>query len=125
MVYGIKIDLVILKKVNEHLRIPIKKNIEVMSNWLWMANEWCARIEADVNRMMNSKPENRVMPAFPMNESGCTAYNRKCQFHDFCLAWGNPLARCEEPPHGMIVEFWDPSAEEEKAENVITVEVGK
>ena len=53
------------------------------------------------------------MTAFPMNPTSCTNYFG-CAFHDFCMAWPNPLRRCGEPPIGFVEQHWDPTQEEVK-----------
>jgi len=55
------------------------------------------------------------MMAFPMNTESCGNYFG-CAYHDFCLAWPNPLKRCDEVPQGMKVEFWNPLEKSAKHE---------
>lgn len=118
-VYGGIVDLSIFKKTDKvHIRIPIRKTLEAMSEWLYVANSWYDQVEMNLEVMLRCKPEDRIMSAWARNERGCTAYNRKCRYYDFCLVWQNPLARCERPPEGFIEEHWDPGKKEEEAKKV-------
>ena len=121
-VEGLLIDLSVFKKSgNVHVRIPIKKSIEAMEEWLWNANKVYSRIEEDYEDLSKSSPEDPIMRAFPKNERGCAAFGRKCEYYDFCMGWPNPLRRAEKPPFGFVLDFWNPADIEKEKENVISL----
>lgn len=124
-VYGGIVDLSIFRKPDKkgnsnmsHMRIPIRKTIEAMSEWLYIANSWYDQVESNIEDMLKCKPEDRIMSAWARNERGCTAYNRRCRYYDFCISWSNPLAKCSSPPEGFIEEHWDPGKKEEEAKKI-------
>lgn len=89
-------------------RVPAYKTPDQMNAWLWLVNDLLSDLDMETERMFECKEEDKVFMAFPMNPKSCTDY-RGCQFHDYCLAWANPLQYCYEPPSGFREEFWDPS----------------
>ena len=84
-----------------------------MHNWLWTAQYWLDQIEANFQWLEDCSPDDQLLYSFPMNSTNCTKFNG-CPWHDFCNSWNNPLARCDEPPLGFMIEHWDPTAEEPK-----------
>jgi hypothetical protein len=82
-----------------------------MNSWLWTVIDLTNDIDREFDRLSHCKESDPVMQAFPMRSGACTKY-RGCVYHDYCLAWQNPLQRCYEPPLGFKTEFWDPSAME-------------
>ncbi len=89
-------------------RVPAFKTADQMNVWLWNIVDLLDRLEYEMDRLSDCKDADTVMMAFPMNPGSCTKYFG-CAFHDFCLAWPNPLRQCDEPPLGFIQKFWDPS----------------
>lgn len=89
-------------------RVPAFKTTDQMNTWLWNVNDLLDDIERDMDRLSHCDDSDSVMQAFHFNPKSCTDY-RGCPYHDFCLAWQNPLQRCDEPPLGFRIEFWDPS----------------
>ena len=92
-------------------RIPAFKTPDQMNTWLWSVNDLLDDIERDMDRLFHSSESDDVLMAFRMNPKSCTAY-RGCEFHDYCLAWQNPLRRCNEPPLGFKTKFWNPAERE-------------
>jgi hypothetical protein len=90
-------------------RVPAFKTPDQMNVWLWTVSDILDDIDRDMDRLFHCKEDDPVLMAFRMDPNSCTNY-RGCPFHDFCLAWSNPLQQCYEPPLGFKVEFWDPSA---------------
>jgi len=88
-------------------RVPIYKSKDSMRVWYWNSLYWVSQIEEEFQRLEECKDSDEVMMAFPMNSQGCTKYFG-CPYHDFCIAWPNPLRRCDHPPLGFKEEFWDP-----------------
>lgn len=95
-------------------RVPVWRNLKQMENWLWLANDKMDRIYHELDRLEKCSEDDALLYAFPMNDRNCTKYFRICPFHEFCLAWGNPLRHCKQPPLGFITEYWDPEAKEAK-----------
>ena len=92
-------------------RIPAFKSPDQMNTWLWTVNVKLDEIERDMDRLTHCSDRDAVLMAFPINPKSCTSY-RGCEFHDFCLAWQNPLQRAYEPPLGFIQKFWNPAERE-------------
>jgi len=90
-------------------RVPAFKTPDQMNVWLWTVNDILDDIDADMDKLHDCNENDPVLMAFRMNPGSCTNY-RGCPFHDYCLAWSNPLQQCHTPPLGFRVEFWDPSA---------------
>lgn len=89
-------------------RVPAFKTPDQMNTWLWNVNSIVDDIECEMDRMYYCKESDPVFMAFQLNPKSCTDY-RGCPYHDFCLAWQNPLQHCYEPPIGYRIEHWDPS----------------
>lgn len=92
-------------------RIPAFKSPDQMNTWLWTVNDLLDELDRDMDRLSQSKESDAVLMAFRMNPKSCTSY-RGCEFHDYCLAWQNPLRRCQEPPIGFITRWWNPAERE-------------
>jgi len=92
-------------------RVSAFKSPEQMNSWLWTVNDLLDDIDRDIDRLSNASEADDVLMAFRINPKSCTSY-RGCMFHDYCLAWQNPLRRCYEPPLGFKIHFWDPSERE-------------
>ena len=92
----------------DFMRVPAFKPPDQMNAWLWTVNDLYSNLEREMDRLMSCEDGDAVMMAFPMNDTSCTEY-WGCVYHDYCISWGNPLQRCDEPPLGFKLEFWDPS----------------
>ena len=90
-------------------RVPAYKTPEQMNTWLWTVNTLLDEIEYEMDNLAHCREEDSTLMAFPMNPSSCSDF-RGCPYHDYCLAWQNPLQNAYESPLGFKVEFWDPSA---------------
>ena len=118
-VYGGIVDLSIFRKGSkghEHKRIPIRKTMGMLNEWLVNVSEWVRAINFDVKTMfdlMSVFRQKESMPVFRRCDHGCTAYYTMCPFFDLCTMWENPLQRCDEVPLGYEQEYWDPSVREE------------
>lgn len=99
------------KKGNDFRRIPIDRNADDMSAWLWQTTHLFQSIEWHMEQLLNSTADDTVLKAFPQNGEACTKYNRLCKFHDFCRGYSNPLklVRKYGVPTGFKREFWDPT----------------
>ena len=98
------------------------KTPDQMNTWLWTVNDILDELERDMDRLSQSSEADEVLMAFRMNPKACSDY-RGCEFHDYCLAWQNPLRRCYEPPLGFIQKFWDPSAKESTVKKDLTFQM--
>jgi hypothetical protein len=80
-------------------RVPAFKTPDQMNSWLWTVNTLMDEIDREHERLSHCREDDPVLMAFPMNPNHCTNY-RGCPFHDYCLAWQNPLQHSYEPPIG-------------------------
>lgn len=121
-VWGVEINGVFFqKKENKFMRVPARRNLSMMNVWQWNVCHVMNMIDFETNRMYDVKESDEVMEAFPMNPTNCTKYFG-CKYHDFCMAWANPIQRCDEIPTGFKVEYWNPKDEETKAKHVFNLE---
>lgn len=102
-------------------KIPTFKTPEQMNSWLWTVNNILDDIDRDMDRLSHCTDDEAVLMAFRMNPKSCTDY-RGCEFHDYCMAWQNPLRASYEPPLGFITRYWDPSARESTVKKNLTFE---
>ena len=111
-IYGVKINGTFFQKTKIGLqRVPIRKTLEQMQQWMWNVVWWADQIAWQFETLMACSENDEVLMAFPQNPTSCTKYFG-CPYHDFCLAWPNPLQHCDEPPTGMKIEYWDPTERE-------------
>lgn len=94
-------------------RVPAFKTPNQMNVWLWTVIDILNDIERDMVRLSYSHEGDKVLQAFRCNSKGCGSY-KGCPYHDFCIAWPNPLQRCHPIPLGFREEFWNPSTIETK-----------
>lgn len=88
---------------------PIRKSHEQMQAWLERTNQWIDHLEIDKLILKDEDTTDElVMQSFAQNDTACFNFGRRCEFFDYCNAWANPLTRCDEPPLGLNVEWWDP-----------------
>ena len=78
-----------------------------MEAWLVETEEIYDRVQHDYDRLATATADDSVLKAFPRNTESCSDYGQ-CPFLDYCASWNNPLQHADEPPTGMITEFWDP-----------------
>lgn len=124
-VWGVEINGTIFSKKNiQFVRVPARRTLQAMEVWYWNTIWWVEEIVNDLELLMECKEEDTVLKCFKMNTESCTKYFG-CNYHDFCVAWPNPLARCSEIPMGMKVEYWDPAAEEVDAKKIFRLKEGK
>jgi len=100
-------------------RVPAFKSRDQMNSWLWTVNDILDGIDMDMDRLRDCSEDDPVLMAFRPSPNSCTNY-RGCPYHDFCLAWANPLQQCHEPPLGYSIEFWDPSKVETTVKKDLT-----
>lgn len=95
-------------------RFLIRKNQGQMQVWLDAVRFYMWEIEREYKILGDCKEEDQTLTCFPLRDNSCQDFGRMCEFHDFCLAWPNPLQKCFEPPMGFKVEFWDPTVKPAK-----------
>lgn len=120
-VWGVEVNGTIFSKKDiKFQRVPARRTISGMESWYWNAIDWCDAIMLEYARLERCRECDTTLRAFPMNTENCTKYFG-CTYHDYCMAWANPLSRCDEVPMGMKVEFWDPREEELEAKTVFRI----
>jgi CRISPR/Cas system-associated exonuclease Cas4 (RecB family) len=123
-IYGLIVDGILFSKKSdaELCRVVIKKDLPMLQAWLDTVNCWMEQLAEDYDILQNELDAGDRLSAFPMRPVSCTMYGRACEYLPFCASRANPLADCEEPPIGMMVEFWDPREHSEQVEKKIEVE---
>jgi len=121
-VWGVEINGVFFqKKENKFQRVPARRTLPIMNSWQWTVCHFMNMIEFETKRMFDVKESDEVMEAFPCHPTNCTKYFG-CRYHDFCMAWANPISRCDEIPLGFKTEWWNPAEEESTAKHVFHLE---
>ena len=95
------------------LRVPIRKNIDMLEAWLYEINHWIDLIDLYLAAMFEAKPDNTIMETFPKNTTNCTKYFG-CPYAGLCSSWANPLLRVHDLPPGFKISWWDPSSVEDR-----------
>ena len=116
-VLGVTINGLAFKKTKAHMfefeRLPIWKTQSQMQAWQVNTVTWFKQMEDDYAKLEFAKDSDEVMTAFPMNPRSCTKYFG-CPYHDYCLAWANPIREAFQPPMGLKVDFWDCRVEDDE-----------
>ena len=111
-VWGVRINGTAFQKSQiKFMRVPVRKTLEHMKMWLWNVAWWADQIRWQMDLLASASENDQVLTAFPQQPGSCTKYFG-CPYHDFCMAWSNPLQHVDEIPPGYIVERWDPSERE-------------
>lgn len=106
-------------KPAEFDEVLVKKSPDQMNAWLRRANAWMDALTENMMWLLEEdSPSQDTMESFPMNDTACFSFGQKCMYFDLCNSWSNPLQHCENPPIGMIQEFWDPRSQETLREKV-------
>lgn len=95
-------------------RFMIHKTQDQMQTWIDNTRFYMWEIRREYQLLNEASENDHVMSCFPLRETSCVNYGKVCEFHDFCLAWPNPLRHCSEPPLGFVKFFWDPTAKAAK-----------
>jgi hypothetical protein len=116
LVRGVMVDGSFFKRTKAPLfdfgRVPCWKTPSQMRIWHNTVSHYLDQLETETNLLFdNDNPSFPVMVSFPQRPTSCDNYFG-CSFHDFCMAWPNPLQRCDEPPPGYKIEYWDPRIED-------------
>jgi hypothetical protein len=122
IVWGVEINGAIFSKKNiQFTRVPARRSPESMEVGWWNIKQWVDQIEQNFHRLADCSESDPVMYCFPMNTESCTKYFG-CQYHDFCMAWSNPLDRVNELPTGYKIEYWNPADHEREAKYVFNLD---
>lgn len=92
-------------------REPVQKSKAQMQTWYLNTLYWMDQLEREYQLLESSSAKNDVLTAFPLNTTSCSNWFG-CQYKNYCNSWKNPLAKCFQPPLGMVEEHWDPTAED-------------
>jgi len=107
-VWGVKINGTFFQKTKiDFLRLPIRRTLDHMKQWLWNVTWWADQIAWNFESLTDCSDDEEVLMAFPQQPGSCTKYFG-CPYHDFCLAWANPLQHLDIVPPGFKVEYWNP-----------------
>lgn len=105
-----------LKPPYEFMRVPVKRDNKQMLVWQWTVLYYVNQLRFYFEELANAKESDSIMATFPMRPDSCFKYGRICDYYDYCCAWPNPLQRCQQPPLGFTVNFWNPLEQEAKHE---------
>jgi len=123
-VWGVEINgLIFSKKEIKYTRVPSRRTLQSMEVWYHNTIWWLDELTADMARLNECNEEDTVLKCFKMNTENCTKYFG-CPYHDFCVAWPNPLSRCSEVPMGMKIEHWNPAEDRKDAKFVFDLSDG-
>lgn len=90
-------------------RFLIKRTSSQMQQWLDNTRFYVNEIDQEYELLSLAKESDSVLQAFPLRDTSCLNYFRLCPYHDFCLAWANPLQHSFDSPLGFKIDFWDPT----------------
>lgn len=123
-VWGVEINGTIFSKKDiKFQRVPARRSLAAMEVWYWNTIDWLDEIQRDFSRLSSCSENDNTLRCFKQNTENCTKYFG-CAYHDYCLAWPNPLQRCDEVPIGFTVSYWDPKGEEKDAKYIVSIEEG-
>jgi len=106
-------------------RVPVKKNLEQMREWIWEIQHTFHVIDHNMEALTQADTGEPFLRCFPKNTGACTDWGRICPYADFCMAGKNPLHFADEPPYGFHEKHWNPQKEHENAKETLVVEEGK
>lgn len=108
-VSGVEINGTFLqKKENKYQRVPARRSLPMMQVGYWDALHWFFEIEREMGRLEECNESDPILFCFPQNPSHCTSYFG-CRYMDYCMAWPNPLQKCDQVPLGLKIEYWNPA----------------
>jgi hypothetical protein len=100
----------------EFLRCKVPRSNEQMAVWHWNLLYYLTQLQHYFELLASASDSDTILTTFPMRTDSCTTYGKLCPYYDFCCAWPNPLQRCQEPPIGLAIDFWNPLEKEAKHE---------
>lgn len=113
-VWGVEINGTIFSKREvKFQRVPARRTIAGMESWYYNAISWLDDIARDFDALNSCSENDSVLHAFKQNTESCTKYFG-CAFHDYCMAWSNPLQHVDQLPIGFVQRYWNPKEEEAK-----------
>lgn len=108
------------KKGISHVRIPIKKTADTLNAWHFDIAYHLEAIQRNFDMLSKCSESDTVLEAFPRNPGSCTKYFG-CPYHDFCVAWANPLQRCDVIQPGFVEFIWNPADKEKEAKKIVHI----
>ena len=107
-------------------RVPVVKNNDQMREWIWEIRYLFQMIDHDMGILMETKPDEPILRAFPKNTTACTDWGSPCPYIDFCMAGKNPVSIAESAPYGFEEFHWNPHKEHESVgDKELIIEDGK
>lgn len=109
-VYGVLINGAFFQKTGvTFLRVPIRKNMDMLQSWLSDVNHFLDLLELYQEQLCKTTMQDQIMEAYPKNPTNCTKYFG-CPFLGMCSSWANPIAHClNGPPPGFTEDHWNPA----------------
>lgn len=95
-------------------RYVLKKRKDQMQVWMDNTSYYVNQVNHEYDILGDCTENEEVLNAFPLRAHNCFDYYRTCTYHDFCLAWPNPLRKMHEPPLGFRIRYWNPLEREAK-----------
>lgn len=106
---GVVINGAIFNKTKmQYKRVPARRTKKMMNVWYWNVRQWIGQLDEDMAHLAVCKDSEPVLFCFKQNTQSCTKYFG-CPWTAYCMSWANPLQYAEEPPHGCVQRWWDPS----------------
>ena len=106
---------------SEFHRVPIRKTVSSMNDWLTMTHSYLDNLEDDFGDLLDPGVEDdELLTCFRKNTEACTNYSG-CPFLDYCVLWPNPLKHRDAPPLGFRERHWDPRSKQETAKEVVNL----
>jgi len=110
------IDGALVQKTSmDFKRIPVARQINQLSSWMWEVQELIDQVEVNEERLLEYRAGGEsvgFLPAFPKCTSSCTTYYGLCPYIDLCKFWDDPETK--KCPDGFIEDKWEPFHIEEK-----------
>jgi len=100
----------------DFLRYPIRKAAGQMNSWHANLCHHLDMLDWNLEQLATCRESDDVMNAFHCRSDNCFHYGRRCEFHDFCATWSNPIQKAYEPPIGFRQRYWDPTEEPSKTQ---------
>lgn len=89
-------------------RVAVVRTNEQRLVWFSTVRSIFERLLRDFEGLASAKESDSVLSCFPLNPKNCSSYARKCQYHDFCLFYPNPIQRLGVLTNDFVVRFWNP-----------------
>lgn len=91
-------------------KVPMQRAFNNLGAWHWEAKRTIMDIENEMATLRDfdiADMHDDFFSCFPKNTTNCFCYGR-CIYADVCKMIPNPHKDHPEPPHGFVVDKWDP-----------------